>query len=58
MYQREPEKNNWFHLDPQKVEQEQDSEIDSNRETIMKYAALPYCQFIVYRFVVQSIVLT
>ena len=29
-----------------------------NRETIMKYAALPYCQFIVYRFVVQSIVLT
>ena len=27
-----------------------------NRETIMKYAALPYCQFIVYRFLVQSYV--
>ena len=28
MYQREPEKNNWFHLDPQKVEQEQEQEQD------------------------------
>ena len=26
MYQREPEKNNWFHLDPQKLEQEQEEE--------------------------------
>ena len=26
MYQREPEKNNWFHLDLQKLEQEQEDE--------------------------------
>ena len=39
MYQREPEKNNWFHLDPQKLEQEEeqenpilDSDIDSTSE--------------------------
>ena len=36
MYQREPEKNNWFHLDPQKVEQEQeqDSDTDSTSEDL------------------------
>ena len=38
MYQREPEKNSWFHLDPQKVEQEQDpildSDIDSTSEDL------------------------
>ena len=36
MYHREPEKNNWFHLDPQKVEQEQeqDSDTDSTSEDL------------------------
>ena len=33
MYQREPEKNNWFHLDPQKVEQEQEQEQDSDTDS-------------------------
>ena len=34
MYHRVPEENNWYHLDPQKVEQEQESDTDSTSDDL------------------------